>query len=81
MSPTGARSARARAARGIYALRPPAYAVASIASSTGPAAVVACGGTLYSLDSDRVVGIDGTTGAERTVTAGGLYDASPRWCR
>ena len=60
---------------GIYARRPPTYAVASIASGTAPAAVVASGGTLYSLDSDRVVAIDGTTGAERTVTAGGLYDA------
>jgi sugar lactone lactonase YvrE len=60
---------------GIYALRPPTYAAASIASGTAPAAVVASGGTLYSLDGDRVVGIDGITGAERTVTAGGLYDA------
>jgi len=56
---------------GIYALRPPAYAVASIGSGTAPAAVVASGGTLYSLDSDRIVGIDGTTGAERTVTTAG----------
>ena len=60
---------------GIYALRPPNYAAASIASGTAPAAVVASGGTLYSLDGDRVVGIDGTTGAVRTVSAGGLYDA------
>jgi sugar lactone lactonase YvrE len=60
---------------GIYALRAPTYAAASIASGTTPTAVVASGGTLYSIDGDRIVGIDGTTGAERTVTAGGLYDA------
>jgi len=60
---------------GIYALRAPTYAAASIASGTTPTAVVASGDTLYSIDGDRIVGIDGTTGAERTVTAGGLYDA------
>lgn len=59
---------------GIYALRPPTFSAASIATGTTPAAVVASGDTLYSLDGDRVVGIDATTGAERTVTAGGLYD-------
>ena len=37
---------------GIYALRPPTYAAASIASGTTPTAVVASGGTLYSLDGD-----------------------------
>ena len=59
---------------GIYALRPPTYAAASIATGTTPTAVVASGGTLYSLDDDRVVGIDSTTGAQRTVSSGGLYD-------
>ncbi len=60
---------------GIYVLRAPTYAApASIASGTAPTAVVASGSTLYSLDGDRVVGIDGRTGAERTVTTGGLYD-------
>jgi hypothetical protein len=63
---------------GIYSLAAPGYAVSPFATggpTVDPAAVVADGATLYSLDGDRVIAVDTVTGAQRVVSSGGLYDS------
>ena len=62
---------------GIYSLAAPAFAITPFAASaptSDPAAVVASGTTLYSLDGDRVLAVDTVTGAQQVLSSGGLYD-------
>jgi hypothetical protein len=62
---------------GIYSLASPGFAITPFATAgptADPAAVVASGSAIYSLDEDRVLSLDAATGAQSVVSSGGLYD-------